>query len=82
MNTDWQTYQRKMKKFNRWEEEKRAEKSEAQLLEEFLILFDLQNHLTPAEIQKAQSAHLRSLIDMQAQLLGKGKKEKGKENSQ
>jgi len=73
MNTDWQTYQRKLHKFNRWEEEKRAEKSEAQLLEEFLILFDLQNHLEPEEIQKAQSSHLSSLIDVQVKL-GKRKR--------
>jgi hypothetical protein len=62
MNLIYKEYLKKLSRFNQWEKEYEANKSDQQRISEFLHLFDLAMSM-PYKVRKhAHQAHLENLI--------------------
>ena len=63
MNLIYKKYLTKLSRFNQWEKEYEANKSDMQKISEFICLFNLAMQM-PQEIKKqAHEVHLQNLID-------------------
>ena len=62
-------YRNKLSKYNQWENEHRSSLSKSEKLQEFLILFNLAEHIPAKEVMRQQKHHLENLVAMQARLI-------------